>query len=288
MLSAIHQPKISPLTLSGAGGTGGLHPTTAGIIAALVSAGASPTKAQQKAMDVFIRAEISAGRWGSVLAYLMVPAWGAAGPNALDWVSLTSGSFLGAGHSHTGGVWKPNGSTAYYNTNRTPAQLGQTTASGMIGALLTAAGSNAAATQVIFHSYNGTTQISEMQHSSLPSTFIADYNSSSAPGRTLISIARASQRGILMLSRHGGSRAVYRRHSGGITTLASTVGADAGSIPAVQYKLARSDFGGGVAYNDAPYGLAFAGAGVDATGAEAMTANLATLYTALTGNALPA
>jgi hypothetical protein len=279
------RPLARPSAFSLTGVGGGFHATTKAIIAALVSAGASPTKAQQKAMDVFIRAEIAAGRWGTVLAYLMVPAWGAAGPNALDWVSLTSGSFLGAGHSHTGGVWTPNGTTAYFNTTRTPAQLGQTTASGMLGALLVSAGTGTGL-RVIFHSYNGASQVSEIQHSNA-TQLSCDYNTSAA-GRLTSTLARASQNGVLLYSCNGGNRTLYRRASSGIATVNTSSGADAGSIPTVQYKLARSDFGGGVAYNDAPYGLAFAGAGVDAAGAEAMTANLATLYTALTGNALPA
>lgn len=81
---------------------------------------------------------------------------------------------------------------------------------------------------------------------------------------------------------------MHRRSSGSFATLSNATDANAGTLPTNPYKLARSDFAGGVAYNDASYAMAFAGQGVDTATAEAMTAAMETLYASLTGNTLPA
>jgi hypothetical protein len=76
------------------------------------------------ALSAFFRSGDAAG-WRSALAYLILPVWGSAAPNALDAVSLTSGTFVGT-VSHTSKQFQgTGGSPGYFNTGRTPAALGQ-------------------------------------------------------------------------------------------------------------------------------------------------------------------
>lgn len=262
-----------------------LHPVAAGVISALRTRNASPTLTQVRAIDRFLRAEIAAGRWGVTTLHFNCFVWGNDSANALGWVTLGEGTFLG-GYTNTGQVWTPNGTTGYFSTGRNPSAMGLTTASAHTGALLTAAGTGAG-TRVISGSVNGLSQVLELQHSSTANTLAFSACSTTGGGQVAGTLTRASQRGILIGSRAGGNRMIYRRASGGFSTLINTAGANAGTIPTANLEYARSAFDGGVAYNNAPFAFAFAGMGMDATAATNFSANLAELYTALTGNVLP-
>jgi hypothetical protein len=76
------------------------------------------------ALSSFFRSG-DAGGWRSALAYLFLPVWGSAAPNALDAVSLTSGTFVGT-VSHASKQFQGTGGTpGYFDSGRTPSALGQ-------------------------------------------------------------------------------------------------------------------------------------------------------------------
>jgi hypothetical protein len=77
------------------------------------------------ALSRFFRAGDAAG-WRSALACLYLPVWGSAAPNALDAVTLTSGTFVGT-VSHASKQFQGTGGTpGYFNTGCTPSSLGLT------------------------------------------------------------------------------------------------------------------------------------------------------------------
>ena len=100
-----------------------MHPSAAKYMAALMAAGAVPTGTQMAALSTFFQTGDIEG-WRSALACLYLPVWGAALPNALDAVTLTSGTFVGS-VVHTSKQFQGSGATpGYFNTNCTPAALG--------------------------------------------------------------------------------------------------------------------------------------------------------------------
>lgn len=104
-------------------GTRTAHPAAAAYRNSLIALGTTPSGAQMVALSTFFRAADTGG-WRSALACLFLPVWGAAAPNAVDAITLTSGTFVGT-VSHTGKQFQGTGGTpGYFNTNCTPASLG--------------------------------------------------------------------------------------------------------------------------------------------------------------------
>lgn len=261
-----------------------LDPDARAYVAAVRAAGATVSGAQATAISNFIIGEKAASRWTS-LKYLSLPIWNVTAANAIDMVSLVSGTFFG-GSTIAPGYWQPDGTTGYFNANRTAIDFGQTTASSSVGAMLLQAGSGTG-TRVIVHGFNGVSQLVELQHASTLNTLTLNVNSTTPPGPLSATVLRALQDGVLIGTREGGSRSVYRRINTSFTTLRTLAGADAGTVPTGTFKAARSDFGGGAAYNDAQYAAIFAGTGWTQSYSQGFSLALQTLWENIMGQVFP-
>lgn len=82
-------------------------------IAAVEAAGATVTSTQRNAIDDFYVAAKTNSYYTS-LKRLYFPIWGVAAANAIDMISLTSGTFNG-GVTHGAGFVQGNGTTGYFN-----------------------------------------------------------------------------------------------------------------------------------------------------------------------------
>jgi hypothetical protein len=262
-----------------------LDPDAAAYVTAIRGAGATVSSGQAIAISNFIIGEKAAGRWTS-LKYLSLPIWNVTAANAIDMISLVSGTFTG-GFTNAPGYWWPDGVTGYFNSNRTPTNFGQTASSNSIGAMLLQAGSGTT-TRVIVHSLNSLSQYTEMQHSSTLNTLTYSAYSNTPPGSVNATATRAQQIGVLVGSRDGGTRSLYRRINTSFNTLVSTAGADIGTVPTANFIAARSDFSpGGIAYNDAQYCAIFAGTGWSQTYSRDFSLSLETLWENIMGQIFP-
>jgi hypothetical protein len=92
-----------------------LDPDASSVIAALTNASVTLTNAQSSAINRFHRVGKNEG-WYSLLKRFYLPVWGAAGPNAVDWIERGSGTFVGT-VTHGAGFVQGDGSTGYFSGN---------------------------------------------------------------------------------------------------------------------------------------------------------------------------
>jgi len=101
-------------------------------IAAVEAAGATVTSTQRNAIDDFYVAAKTSSYYTS-LKRLYFPIWGVAAANAIDMISLISGTFVG-GVTHGTGYVQGNGSTGYFRAgNFGTLGLSKTNFSSVIG-----------------------------------------------------------------------------------------------------------------------------------------------------------
>lgn len=264
---------------------GGFHPTTAAIIDAITTAGATVTDAQQEAIDVFIRAEIAAGRWSTKLKSLVTPLWGVANANRIEWVDSGTGTFAG-GMTHSPGYSAGNASTGKLTTTKSPSTLGHTNTTGYAGFLSTQAASGTG-----FSAQMGASSVaaSAMAIYSNGANLVGQITSSAAPATAVWAApARANHVGIITVLRTSATLiTLYQRTSGGRNSRATGTTSIAGNTASTNLITGWARNGADL-WSDARLSVLFGGTNFTAADDEAFTANLATLYTALTGNALPA
>lgn len=123
IIQSLIRPLVQPLVreIRYSGGSSLLDTDAAAIVAAVRSAGGTVTGAQTAAIDTFVRTGKGEG-WYSLLRRFYLPIWGAAGPNAVDWITRGSGSFEG-GVTHGAGFVQGDGSTGYFLYDLPPASF---------------------------------------------------------------------------------------------------------------------------------------------------------------------
>lgn len=102
-------------------------------IATVTSAGATPTNAQEEAIDTFFLREKAAGRY-SQLSRIYLPVWGVLAANILDLKRVSSCQFNGT-VTHGAGYIQGNGTNGYMDFVRNPAELSITNTAGFLCAL---------------------------------------------------------------------------------------------------------------------------------------------------------
>jgi len=133
------------------GGIQGIDPNAKSYINAIVSAGATVTSDQRKAINTFYKSAKTEGYY-SQLGRFYMPIWGVAAPNAVDLITATSGTFVG-GVTHGTGFIQGNGTTGYFNLGVSPQGVGMVAGSSSTFALVYQS-------QAIFNSLLATTPAS--------------------------------------------------------------------------------------------------------------------------------
>lgn len=236
----------------------------------------------------FVTAEKAAGRW-ALHKRIYMPIYNNTAASAIDLVSRLSGTFTGLGSvTHAPGYVQGNGTSGYFDFNVTPSAIGQTLASGMEFVLHKTAPSGTAE-KVSVSSIDGTdiTKVVDLNFRASDIHFSHNTTTTGA-GAIDAPLARTSQNGIIIASRQGGNRSVFRRNSSAFANLMTQVGADFGTVPTTKtFAAMRSQYGTGVAYSDVQMGAYGAGLGLTEAQADGFSANLKTLWESLTGLTLP-
>lgn len=244
--------------------------------------GASMTQAQKKAIDSFIRAETTAGRWGTVLKRFYLPGWANASANAYDWVSGAVGTYSGFGAGDfinggtTGGVGK------YFDFGVTPGELGMTTSSGLIGTLIYTRPAFTG-NQSSISSYNSSTSTLALAEDTI--NLYPFIYSTPLSG---VALSAANRRGIITLSRTSTTTVGFRkRNQSGVSSY--VYGAGLGTVPTAKIFAHCTNVNDTTQteYYTGTLGAYFAGLGMDDANADAFTANLKTLWETLYGLTLP-
>jgi hypothetical protein len=136
-------------TSRGALSSGGFDRMAARYISAVETAGATVTSTQRTAIDAFFKTSKSQG-WVSRLRRVYLPIWAAAAPNAIDMLTVASGTFGGT-ITHSNGFATGNGSTGYFEYDTNAAAQGLSASTGLLFWL----GATGGTTGVQLGGYNG-------------------------------------------------------------------------------------------------------------------------------------
>lgn len=213
------------------------------------------------------------------LKRLYLPIWGVAAANALDMITLASGTFNG-GVTHGAGFIQGNGTTGYFDFGVSPLTLGLTTSSISIGALVYQAESRTGTLEYLMGSNNSANGgMISLRDST---TNIVDV----AMGIAQFT-ASAGRNGVFIGNRTAPTvSTMNRRTSGGfVETTGTTTGTTITSSNT--FLLARSNVGIASGWTDAQVGLAFIGDNFSIGTPETVTLHLKTLWEGCTGLTLP-
>jgi hypothetical protein len=260
-----------------------LDADAAAYIAAVVDAGGVVSGGQKSAINTFYKTGKADG-WYPSLKRVYLPIWGVAAPNAIDMIARGSGTFAG-GVTHGAGFVQGNGTTGYFNTNTSYGTNGLTASDAYAFSLVKTA--STLGFRGLQGRSQGTTASATFLSSNSGQLFRWNNTSTGAVSGT------SAGTGVMSASRQGGSRTIYRRTTSSRTTLVSTAGADAGTMPSagvVLLQAVNSDGGTGLTpgeFNNAEIGAGGFGLGMTNAQDSAFTASLKTLWEGLTGLTLP-
>jgi hypothetical protein len=193
-------------------------------ISAVETAGATVTSTQRNAIDAFSKTGKSQG-WISSLRRMYLPIWGAAAPNAIDMLTVTSGTFVG-GVTHSEGFIKGDNSTGYFNIGVNQTTCGISASSAYYFVLAKAAPTSITA-RAFLGSGSGSTSDAMTLRAETASSIIARHYGT---GTGQVSASSVTNNGIISFSRFEGNRAIFQRRSSSRSVIAGpTAGANLGN-----------------------------------------------------------
>jgi len=267
------------------GGGSNMDPTAKSYINAVVAAGATITPTQRTAIDAFVKAEKAASRW-TMQKRLFFPIWGAASPNAIDMVDLTSGSFVG-GVTHTAGYVTSDGTSGHFLSDVSPGGAGCTLNGAGTYALYTASDSLNLSTSARFFGSQDSNFLSRVSVGGRGTNRFITIGPNSNGFFAPFSIG--DQRGIQFLGRNSSANRFFFLRSATLLTDLQTDASVALNSTAPMCWLANNNNGiiGSYVTNSARLVVAGMTEGMSQANAEAFTINLKTLWETCTGLTLP-
>ena len=259
------------------GGVAGLDPNAKAYINTIVSAGATVTSTQKKAINTFYKTGKSEG-WYSPIKRMYFPIWGIAAPNAVDLITTTSGTFAG-GVTHGAGFIQGNGSTGRFLMNASPQGIGMVAGSSSTFALV----------KVNQNAFNGVIVSTPIGGKFNGFTYGAT-NMSWSAGLTANSNLATFHTGIIIESETAvNSRYIRKRTTSGVTSLSTNTTNVAGNYASFNQSVmaGQSVVGSFYGYSTAEIGGYGIGLAMTTSQADAFTLAYKTLWETCTGLTLP-
>lgn len=227
---------------------GDLDADAAAYIAAVETALSSSISADQKnAINTFFKTGKSEG-WYSSLKRLYLPIWADAAANAIDMVTLTSGTFSASGVTHATGYVQGDGVAGYFDTGTLANSLGLTNASAGLFCLIPTAATTAACHIGAFNS--ATSYLALLNTTTQYRSILVD-----AARQQLVAATLSTIRGIIIIDRDGGDDVIYSRKDAGFSEIVRTTQAASGTLPPRSfYAMALNQSGTATAISNATYG----------------------------------
>lgn len=260
----------------------GLDPDAKAYIDAVIAAGATVTATQKNAINTFVKDGKSDG-WYSSIKRFYLPIWSIAAPNAIDLISLTSGTFVGSPTYGADSVAFASG--AYFNSQNSLSALGLTASSGYIFALTKAwssgviAGSGTAGNTI----YLGRSSSTNLQ---------LRYAGNVEGSGQLTATGAIGTLGICSASRQGGDRKIYLRKASARSQVATSTSGDFGTPQLSKFYFSAYNNANNVSDSVPVTGVSTLGAfgyGMGLTDAQdsLFTQSLKNLWETCTGSVLP-
>ena len=264
--------------------TAGLDPSAKAYIDAVVAAGATVTSTQRRAINDFYKTGKSQG-WYGQLKRLYLPIWGVAAPNAIDTISLLSGTFSG-GITHSSGYVTSNATTGYFSLDLAPASLGLTTSSGSAYCLVTSTAAIGGATQLCGVQDSSNNSRIQMTGGGAGIRAIRVF---SAAGNTY---AETDSRSVLVASKTTTTtNSAYKRTSSGFVTTVNEAASGTAVVGTTRPLAVMANNNNGTVGTFSPIAARFGaygmGLGLTAAQAESFSLALKNLWETSTGLTLP-
>lgn len=248
-------------------------------ISALRSAGATVTTTQESAIHNFIKTGKQQG-WYSSIKRLYLPIWADAAANAIDMISLTSGTFpVGGVDQSNVGYIQGDGATGYFDMGVGMATLGMTSGSCSLFSLAIESDTR---NQAADHLGTISGAPGQTLGESLGNAAFARITNT---GTTLLGAINQSTGILSMVAESDSSRSFRRRTSSGVTSLATSNGEAAFSlVNSNVFGLARNFTSRN--YSDAKIGMLGLGLGMSDATTDAFTLALKDLWENASGLSL--
>ena len=264
-------------------GVGGIDADAAAYLALLSAQGVAVTGAQSSAIDAFYVTGKDEG-WYSDLKRLFLPIWAAAGPNAIDMIGGTSGTFNGS-MTHGSGFVTGDGSSSYFNVGATPSAMGIATGDAFILRGIHASPATALHIACGVELTSASKSLAMLNFGNTHgSTGLTYFRQSTSPAEVTLTGQGTEYRGIYIGSCTAtNSRFIMRRRSGGTTVGSSGVSATEAVNDLNPYFMGRNRDG---TLNSPSNGSEFAwalGTGMTQAQATDFTAALETMWETCTG-----
>lgn len=253
-------------------------PAAADYIALVRAAGATVNSNQVGEINNFYRTAKSTGYYTS-LKRLYFPIWGVAAANAIDMISLTSGTFVG-GVTHATGYIQSNGTTGYLTANGKMNQIWSSSNSISFGVLAKTRNT------LQFKAYVGTAgsypnNYALLGANSPPSAYEAYLIGAS----TALGVVTSGGQGALVsLDWDGTTRRLIERYAGTNTTRSTNTIANAAGLTAVDVYFNNGVFG---QIGNFQMGAGWCADSLGVTNSGLFLAHLQTLWQNTTGLTLP-
>jgi hypothetical protein len=238
------------------------------IIASLQSLGATVTDPQQAAINTFIEAGQTQG-WYTKLLRFYFPTWGSKSPCELDWITRTSGTYVGP-VTHAAG-YTSGSATGYFNTGVTALALGMSVTSGGLGVLRRNAGGSYFAGALLAPNYIELVDSSGIRY---------DHTNQSG-GR--VTFGSAGAHGIITGNVNGTTKRGRIRKAAGITVDVSSATTSMNSFPNLNIYFNGANNNGTLISDTAQTGAMFATLGMTDTQDSDFTLALKNLWETCTG-----
>jgi len=191
---------------------------------AIIAAGANVSDTQLSRISGFYTAAKEGGYYTS-LKRLYLPIWGVVAANAIDMITLASGTFNG-GVTHGAGFVQGNGSTGWFDYNTTLGNLSITRENAFIGYLMKTPDTRTG-TRAISGAYSGATRTLDIRKASDTSISSRNHNSTAS----LTTIDKNDQLGIAIFGRNNTVDGYIRiRRSTLVYNIDTTVSAISGAL----------------------------------------------------------
>ena len=233
------------------------------------TAGGNVTQPRINAADVFYKAEKTSGRYVNNLRLLHLPIWGLAAANAICLKTRASGTFQG-GVTHGVGFVTGDGTSGQFDTNRTPASIGQNQNNFWNGYLQTSV--KVSSNQAFW----GNSFAYRARRFASSDTIRFDPPSISWQGQ--------NGQGIISFYVSSNSASIARRSGASAQVVASGAYSNDLALPTDNMRFMSL---GDAEYSNASYGAYWSGISATQSLDEGFTANLKTLWEACTGLSLP-
>jgi hypothetical protein len=248
-------------------------------IAAVEAAGATVTSTQRNVINDFY--VLAKADYYTAFKRLYLPIWGVAAANAIDMITLASGTFTGS-VTHAAGYIQGDGTTGYMSLGVSPSTLGLTTSSASIGALVYQEDSRivtGTSASIIGSNGNASAGAVRLINGGFANMSVSLCGTSS--------LASASRSGVFVGNRtETNAYTMNTRRTSGFAEVSST-GAASSVTTAIALLLARRDGLSITGRTNARVGLAFIGTEFALGKPETVTLHLKNLWEGCTGLTLP-